>query len=94
MTEANSTPRYGGISDIARELSTSQRQVSRQQVYIWWVRRHRNSFPDQVEDEFGRFGGLRFDLDAVATWYKTYTPGIGGRPRKQQGTDTTSENDD
>lgn len=87
MTEANSTPRSGGISDVARELSTPQRPVSRQQVYIWWVRRTRNLFPDQIDGDFGRFGGLRFDLDAVARWYTTYIPGVGGRPKKNRSDD-------
>jgi hypothetical protein len=59
---------YGGFTAAARMLGTS-----RQQVYIWWRRRHRNGFPEREE-------GRLFSLDEIAAWHQTYVPSTGGRP--------------
>lgn len=80
--------RLGGFSDIARDLGLSyptnadndKRYPARQVVYMWWIRRDRNGFPNVVRT--GDNGRKLFDLDAVRTWYAGYVPSSGGRPPK------------
>ena len=89
MTDVSGSKRYGGFSDVARELSTPQVSVSRQGVYAWWLRREGNGFPDRHDVN----GTLLFDIDAVKKWHETYTPYTPGRgrPRKARPIDDVIE---
>lgn len=80
MDDATRDAPLAGFQGVAEALSTEARPVSRQQVYVWWVRRARNGFPDRANEGVGR---PRFDLDAVRDWYAGYVPDRGGRPRKE-----------
>lgn len=67
---------YGGFADVARKLGTS-----RQQVYVWWRRRDRNSFPDRHEVKAGPKSGKKlFKISDVLAWHDIYVPNKGGRP--------------
>lgn len=39
---------WGGYAEVAYALSTPERPIYRQQVYMWWSRRERNQFPDRL----------------------------------------------
>lgn len=71
--------KYGGFTDVAKMLG-----VTRQQVYIWWKRRNRNSFPDRYDVLVPSKGksAKMFVMTEVASWHSTYVPAQGGRPPK------------
>lgn len=70
-------PNHGGFSAVARALSTDEKPVTRQRVYMWYKRRERNGFPER--DTRG------FSFAEVAAWYAEYLPNHGGRPWKEAG---------
>jgi hypothetical protein len=79
-------PEYGSFTVTARYLTSLGRSSTRQQVYMWWRRRSRNSFPERYEVPVpGKPGKARqmFRLVEVKDWHERYIPSVGGRPRKQ-----------
>jgi hypothetical protein len=63
--------RYGSFSAIADLLTAmGDRDVSRQGVRNWWMRRSRNGFPDHIPGRRRH----QFDKTEVARWYLRYTP--------------------
>jgi hypothetical protein len=80
------TRRYGGFTEVARELSkVSGKQISRQLVYAWWRRRGHNGFPDRSyrdDSENGKPRGV-FSIEETVNWLTHYVPSPGGRARKE-----------
>lgn len=76
---------YGGYTVVARKLAEvypdADRNFTRQQIHVWWNRRERNGFPDQllVKVANGKVKKL-FRVSDVVAWFATYTPSVGGRP--------------
>lgn len=67
--------RYGGFTEVARELTAARGLlVTRQGVYAWWRRRDRNDFPDRhlVPNKNGKGTRQKFSLDEVSSWYIAY----------------------
>jgi hypothetical protein len=86
-------PGYGGFTAAARELTTAyqfNRQgnpFTRQQVWAWWNRRGNNGFPEAEVHVYTATDGheiqlYKLNLERVVTWYATYVPSKGGRPKR------------
>lgn len=76
---------YGGLTEVARVLNGDgdRRDISRQNVYMWWRRRETNGFPERhrVPARYGRERGV-FKISEVLAWYETYVPSPGGRGKR------------
>lgn len=68
-----------GLTELAKMLSTPERPVYRQTVYMWSKRRDRNGFPNPVRNRDRR--GVKYDPAQVKAWFEHYRPSVGGRPR-------------
>lgn len=67
------------MAELAAEL-----HVDRRQIHAWYKRRARNGFPEPIAKRpIGTEGRERllWDIGQVSAWRKTYTPGMGGRPK-------------
>jgi hypothetical protein len=59
-----------GYTQMAQLLTKhSGWHISRQQVWVWWSRRHRNGFPNGWDRPTAGGGVRQFDPADVLTWY-------------------------
>lgn len=83
---------HAGYTEIATALNEKypdrQRQVTRQSVHQWSVRRERNGFPPglPVTAPSGKIKNV-FLLEDVLLWFEGYTPSRGGGHRPVRAVD-------